>query len=596
MDNIKKAFDIWPEFVITNINDVINYLKSERITELSFDKQIIINNKDVLLLTDKEHPFLKKMAVLQDIIDENFYNKYKDRIEKVLEENKKRDFEERKEKAYSGEQKKVHIDEDIYDEKLIRDLVKKNPKTRILFSKNIAISENLVNYLKKHHIDAIIKPNETLSKSTILGNNDYYEIINNETDFISVDYNSPLEEVKYVSNNIKVEIAGNNSGLEYSEYFDKVYNLVRAFRDCGYTNEITINCTSREALEKSPFKDGHFSNILVNIFDEDIITLERFLKEGEILQLMKNEINKPEYSPFEKFCAAFNLVKQYKEYKENFDDKSASRNISKIIDNEYMVCAGYGNMFRELLNRIGINCMRVSINPDESYNDGFTMEEKPLEYAGHDRTLVYIDDPKYNIHGAYFSDPTWDNDLEKDYYNHTLISFDKTGNSKSLIKADQTEFLLNAHDENEWHEKLTFYLNRKVNENLNKNKLERNNENVKKAIMKEADRIVTFIMLYFEKLNPDVYNAFKDRMPNSIISTLDNYDEFFKEISKVIVSMVGKDIPLEMVVKAGMVSRSASIPKKDLLEFEKQVLLDNKEREKIAFPYLDDEDWKQKAR
>ena len=588
MDNIKNAFDIWPELAITNINDVINYLKKEQITNLSFDNEYK-KNDFLIIATDKKHPFFQGNQLIKTTINNSFYKKYKDRIDTIINEN----IEKEKEETYSGKENTVYIREHIYDEELIRDMVKKNPNVSILFKGDVTLSENIINFLQKHHIKATLD-GEEISKNTILGYNNYYDIVNGNKNYIYVDYNSPKEEARYVPNNIKVEIKAYDGKIDFDEYLDKIYNLASAFREYGYNNEIRITCFNREKLENSKFKDGELSNILVKTTFDDFYPLEKALDEGKILNLMAKEVNKPEYSPLEKFIAAFNIDKQYKEYRESPNHPSESRALSKILDNEYMVCVGYGNLLRELLDRAKIGNMKYRTTADTSYDDGFSEEEKPVNYVGHDRTLVYIDDPKYNIHGTYVSDPTWDNDLDRDLYNHALMSIDKTGMEKRLMPADRNEFLFNAHDENEWYEKLIFFLNRGVNQELGDQ--ERTIENVKKSTLIQSSILVIDIMDYFENLNPEAYKTFKDKRPNSLHASIEEYDEFFKEAGKVIVSMVGKDIPLETIVKAGMVSREASIPKKDLLIFEKQVLFENIEREKSCFPSLEDEERKEKAR
>ena len=588
MDNIKNAFDIWPELAITNINDVINYLKKEQITNLSFDNEYKMNDF-LIITTDKKHPFFKGNPLIKTTINNSFYKKYKDRIDTVINEN----IEKEKEETYSGKEDIVHISKIIYDEELIRDMVKINPNVSILFKKDVSLSENMINFLQKHHIKATLD-GEEISKNTILGYNNYYDVVNGNKDYVYVDYNAPKEEARYVQNNTKVEIKAYDGNIDVDEYLDKIYNLACAFRKYGYNNEIKISCFNREKLENSKFKDGDLSNILVRTTFDDFYPLEKVLEEGKILNLMAKEVNKPEYSPLEKFVAAFNIDKQFKEYRESPNHPSESRSLSKILDNEYMVCVGYGNLLRELLDRAGIGNMKYRTTVDTSYDDGFSEEGKPIKYEGHDRTLVYIDDPKYNIHGTYVSDPTWDNDLDRDLYNHALMSIDKTGMEKRLMPADKNEFLFNARDEKEWSEKLIFYLNRGVNLDLGDK--ERTIENVKKSTIIQSSLLVMDIMDYFEKLNPEVYKRFKDKRPNSLYASIEEYDEFFKKVGKVVVSMVGKDIPLETIVKAGMVSREASIPKKDLLIFEKQVLFENLEREKSSFPYLEDEEWKEKAR
>ena len=70
---------------------------------------------------------------------------------------------------------------------------------------------------------------------------------------------------------------------------------------------------------------------------------------------------------------------------------------------------------------------------DTSYDDGFTIEEKEVEDSGHARCIVSMDDDKYNVHGLYVSDPTWDNQLDENRLNNVLMTFDKMDISRRMF-------------------------------------------------------------------------------------------------------------------------------------------------------------------
>ena len=92
-----------------------------------------------------------------------------------------------------------------------------------------------------------------------------------------------------------------------------------------------------------------------------------------------------------------------------------SRALRYILDNEYMVCVGYAKLLVELLDKVGIDATLLSVEVDTSYDDGFTLDEKIVEASGHKRAIISIDDNKYNLHGLYISDPTWDNSQKDNY-------------------------------------------------------------------------------------------------------------------------------------------------------------------------------------
>ena len=100
-------------------------------------------------------------------------------------------------------------------------------------------------------------------------------------------------------------------------------------------------------------------------------------------------------SPVEKAMFLFDEVKSFS-YKENNSDLSKSRYIPTIVSTGNIVCAGYANFLVELMKECGIKAdtMNAEINLGK-------------QVAGHSRVIAKIDDPKYNLHGLYIFDPTW---------------------------------------------------------------------------------------------------------------------------------------------------------------------------------------------
>lgn len=97
-------------------------------------------------------------------------------------------------------------------------------------------------------------------------------------------------------------------------------------------------------------------------------------------------------SPIEKTMQLYDIVKTF-EYNESSKDTDDSRYISNIFKTGNIVCVGYSSLLSTLLKEEGIKASNISIS-----SSGY----------GHARVLVKIDDNKYNIHGLYVLDPTWD--------------------------------------------------------------------------------------------------------------------------------------------------------------------------------------------
>ena len=72
--------------------------------------------------------------------------------------------------------------------------------------------------------------------------------------------------------------------------------------------------------------------------------------------------------------------------------------IPQIIKTGNIVCAGYSSLLTQVLQELGI--------PATSYTVALEPEQDKVVY--HARTLIRLDDEKYNIHGIYTLDSTWD--------------------------------------------------------------------------------------------------------------------------------------------------------------------------------------------
>lgn len=179
--------------------------------------------------------------------------------------------------------------------------------------------------------------------------------------------------------------------------------------------------------------------------------------------MVKNTKN---LSPFEKYIYAYNVTKQFKDYKENEKDKNSSRKLYQILVNEYMVCVGYSRLFGDLLDKMGITENKdLSVSVDESYdnvrnNETEFKEVIPVKKAGHARRYVHIVDPKYDIDGYYVADPTWDNDLEHDYYNHLAMTDNETTMGSRYVFMDNYMDLFNIDSINTFIEKCNRIRNR----------------------------------------------------------------------------------------------------------------------------------------
>lgn len=126
------------------------------------------------------------------------------------------------------------------------------------------------------------------------------------------------------------------------------------------------------------------------------------------------------FSPLEQIMYIYDNIRDRIYKLENEDeDKNISRDLSKVILGNKIVCQGYANIFDAVLRILKFNTQIV-----------YLLNEK----SGHARNMVQIIDKKYNINGVYYFDTTWDskkneNDIEfllsYKYFALTKIEFEK---------------------------------------------------------------------------------------------------------------------------------------------------------------------------
>ena len=206
------------------------------------------------------------------------------------------------------------------------------------------------------------------------------------------------------------------------------------------------------------------------------------------LQNLLLPIKNSDLSPFEKYIYLYNLVKNYKRYKDNDKDDTDSRSIYNILDNKYMVCAGYANLLANLCEMVGIPCAYIECDvgaltyPQSEVEDAITKNfpnfmqnfikkhkniykvvesfvnshSKNAIYnrSGHARIYVNIVDPKYGIDGYYYSDPTWDSSRDFDYYTHLAFTDAENSRAKTPFYFDYMA-LFDIKTKEEFWEKLT---------------------------------------------------------------------------------------------------------------------------------------------
>ena len=248
--------------------------------------------------------------------------------------------------------------------------------------------------------------------------------------------NEIINEMKEkIVNNYYIKEGQRISVKDYNNAFDVINALPKDVTNI-YINDKYILVDVNKIIEKIkksgrklniilPFKNekAYETNFLKSISDKDmvmfeskggisILTANELLKIDETLDLIVKEFKDSNLSQYEKYVAIYNIVKGIKKYKfyngneeEDREAPDQSRNIYLLMQNDFIVCAGYANLLENLLNRVGIPAKRV----DSTQNM-------------HALAYVNIVDKKYGIDGYFKCDITNDNcnDILNDgyYYIH----------------------------------------------------------------------------------------------------------------------------------------------------------------------------------
>lgn len=378
---------------------------------------------------------------------------------------------------------KFFISEEYFDNERLNQLLLNSNEISTLYLRigDKTLSDENKKLLKDKLVNCYLN-GKLITSSNIFKFHTLEEVQNSETFKILYFEEQYLDDLKYVKNKLEI------SNIKDSHDIDKNVELYKKLIDKLEELNIKITLTIDETIiNNTKFKESlipyqNLKNVTLKIYRDGLYyTQEEYLEEDKKLDSLVSDIKAKDLSPFEKYLAVYNKVKQFKPYKENdgtdkdencFIDtgREQSRYLKYILNNDYMVCVGYSHLLVDLLERVGIEATPLGINVDTSYVGGFTLEEKPVNLGGHARNLVYIHDEKYGIDGYYVSDPTWDNNMELDLYSHALMTIEETTYERYLQKINDYDYLLDVHDMKEFSEKLNSLIDIKYNELLFKEK------------------------------------------------------------------------------------------------------------------------------
>ena len=524
-------------------------------------------NDLIINYTDNLHNVLiSNSSFYPTIISTAFFEKYKDELKQIF-----------KEQIINSHDSAITINDFVFDEELFNILLTKNKSS--LYFENVHLTNEQIEKLQDNFINAYLENKQISTKYAI----NYYtkEDLENKNE-LSIDIEtlteSKTKNFQFLPDNAIIDIYQSVTDLRSEE---EVLSIIKEkLNDLDKTNKpliIKIDVEKRSIFSKI-FKDSNFQNLSLVIKNDNFeYPINQYLEEEKKLETLITPIKNANLSPLERYLAVYNIVKNYKPYKESKDDKNKARYLRYILDNEYMVCVGYSKLLIELLDKVGIDANAISIDVDTSYDDGFTREEKEVELAGHERSIIAIDDDKYNIHGLYMADPTWDNSLPNNYLNHALMPFDKMQISKRMFAYNNYDVILDIHNFQEFNQQVNFLLKRQFKNTKNFF----NNKTYNEILLKSYDMVCGKIIKAIQ-CDPK-YQEFKIILSNCKLE--EDYTNFLSQIGNYLLTRINKNISSEVILEAATESFQKLNNPSDSKKYYDETKNEYLERDLKTFPY-----------
>lgn len=268
-------------------------------------------------------------------------------------------------------QKKIIYDNFVND-KIIKKIKISTDSLNKLF-------ECIINNSKDNIRNILIEENISLlpmGLSIVYQNIEYYKVINNISSSDGIVIDSDINNINcilQISKDINIPVTINGSNISLEEY----YNIL---------DDYDIN---------------KFSNKNIKVYYQEcnnVVDIQMLYEISRQINYISKKIKRYNLSSLEQVFLIFDIVKNNIYNKENIgENTNLSRTLDNVLNNEYIVCAGYIAIMNAILKSLGFNIQRLSCNNGK-----------------HCRTAIYIKDDKYNLDGVYIFDPTFDKKKNED--------------------------------------------------------------------------------------------------------------------------------------------------------------------------------------
>lgn len=575
-----------------HFDEILENIDKYNINQIGISKNLLVGNKEYQF-TDINHPvFLSNSKIFDGYlhIDSDYYNKNKEKVESFLIKYIK--LVRSRINIASTSLINDNIINEISLNKNIEDVTLGSFSDQFLLDKKSfdILNNGTIKKIRtygveddlKYNFDDIISYN---SNRNVLGWYKYKDLIENDLDVLILD---PLtiDEVEIlkrlnVKKTIEIKSTDYDNILNSIKEINKVNNNLEFIIDVEDTNKFNLVLFNLDRVD--------FNNVFVKVKEDKFSINEYIQNEKMLYDMISPAIN---LSPYEKFLYAYDIVKHFKKYQENKEDKSMSRGLYKVINNnDYMVCVGYATLLKDLLTKLGINSVKYSVSVDTGFDNVNIMksvidEDVKTNMAHHARLLVNLKDEKYGIDGIYISDPTWDNILDKDIYTHALMTFNEVLDSGRYNYYSRNNLieLFYANNKEEFYDRVNYYMNKMID---NKSISLSEGETVEMRFVNNLVRIIKEIdEVYFNMLKEKykVLEGFKPYLPLKIEK--EDIINIITDIKDYVLLENNNKITLEKLESALKVlyTNFYGLSDEDVDKEIKKTIEDNKNNYDISFP------------
>lgn len=191
--------------------------------------------------------------------------------------------------------------------------------------------------------------------------------------------------------------------VTYNGDIDELISKINSIEDLNSKVVIYISNEINDINHLNKLRETYHDKEIVINWNNELSFIDDVISAVYMIDYYKSVID-DNLSSLEKVTMAYDIVKShyYKEY--NVKHTVKSRHITEMVNNDYIVCRGYVNIFNRLLREMGVNASVLSL----SLKSGDKV-------VGHSRSFVHLTDEKYGIDGYFVFDPTWDS-IDKEHY------------------------------------------------------------------------------------------------------------------------------------------------------------------------------------